>query len=288
MNRQEIIQRHRSMVAYKLAGHTHKEVAEHFCVSDALSYIVCKGIAPQDPVRRHPEKFKGADKQSLGNVEEMIAKKIPGFEYAGNYTGSNGTVQLLCKKCGAIITSAWVTVRHGKTSCPACRDLAVLAKEYEAQCERDMGYQLRQEKKKRAAEDRKRRKAENTHPCVICGKPTTNKYTCSTVCSNKRHNQMKVHRRRIKEKAVTIDKGITLEKLYERDKGVCHICGGHCDWEDYEKRGDTFIAGLEYPSIDHVIPLAKGGPHSWDNVKLAHHYCNTLKRDNIAPSQIPA
>jgi 5-methylcytosine-specific restriction endonuclease McrA len=30
-------------------------------------------------------------------------------------------------------------------------------------------------------------------------------------------------------------------------------------------------------SFDHVIPLAKGGPHSMDNVKLSHFGCNSRK-----------
>lgn len=35
--------------------------------------------------------------------------------------------------------------------------------------------------------------------------------------------------------------------------------------------------GDNYPSVDHIVPLAKGGLHSWDNVQLAHFKCNTLK-----------
>lgn len=49
--------------------------------------------------------------------------------------------------------------------------------------------------------------------------------------------------------------------------------------------GSEFVAvnvvGKTYPSIDHVFPLSKGGLHSWDNVKLAHHYCNTIKSDKV-------
>jgi len=44
--------------------------------------------------------------------------------------------------------------------------------------------------------------------------------------------------------------------------------------------GDTFIAGNMYPSIDHVVPLSRGGLHEWGNVKLAHRICNSIKKDN--------
>ena len=26
--------------------------------------------------------------------------------------------------------------------------------------------------------------------------------------------------------------------------------------------------------------LARGGKHAWENVKLAHHYCNTIKNNH--------
>jgi 5-methylcytosine-specific restriction endonuclease McrA len=35
------------------------------------------------------------------------------------------------------------------------------------------------------------------------------------------------------------------------------------------------------PTVDHIIPLAKGGTHTWDNVQLAHWSCNSDKRDII-------
>ena len=77
-----------------------------------------------------------------------------------------------------------------------------------------------------------------------------------------------------------VDRDISLDKLYSRDKGICYICGEKCDFKDYEERNGHFIAGSNYPSIDHIIPIARGGKHAWDNVKLAHHKCNTNKRDN--------
>jgi len=76
------------------------------------------------------------------------------------------------------------------------------------------------------------------------------------------------------------DADITLSKLIKRDKNICHICSKKCDSNDftYHENG-AYVAGLNHPSEDHVIPLANGGTHTWDNVKLAHKRCNSLKND---------
>jgi 5-methylcytosine-specific restriction endonuclease McrA len=44
--------------------------------------------------------------------------------------------------------------------------------------------------------------------------------------------------------------------------------------------GGNFITGDNYPTIDHITPISKGGTHTWDNVGLACKRCNTLKSNN--------
>ena len=79
-----------------------------------------------------------------------------------------------------------------------------------------------------------------------------------------------------------IDKDISLKRLFRRDKGICHICGKPCDYEDYTRSDKgAFIVGKLYPSIDHVKPLSHGGTHTWDNVRLAHMICNAYKGNKI-------
>lgn len=73
--------------------------------------------------------------------------------------------------------------------------------------------------------------------------------------------------RRARKYGVTADKNIIIKKLYERDNGICQICKQPCKYED--------------KSIDHIIPLSKGGSHTWDNVQLAHLSCNVTKGNRI-------
>jgi len=89
------------------------------------------------------------------------------------------------------------------------------------------------------------------------------------------------YRARRRSSSGVMDRDITLEKLYNRSAGICALCGRHCDYEDYIFNGSVFIAGNNYPSIDHIKPLSKGGSHTWDNIQLAHKRCNSVKSNKI-------
>ena len=120
---------------------------------------------------------------------------------------------------------------------------------------------------------------ENTHICSVCGKEYIAHYPKSKYCS--KTCSRKPLKRRDRYKGITIDNDITLEKLARKDGDVCQICGGVVNWDDKEEKDGVIICGNYYPSIDHIIPISKGGLHSWDNVQLAHRICNTLKCDKV-------
>lgn len=59
-------------------------------------------------------------------------------------------------------------------------------------------------------------------------------------------------------------------EIYKRDGWICGICR--------EKVNPKFV--VPHPlakTIDHIVPLAKGGTHEPKNVQLAHFICNSLK-----------
>lgn len=115
--------------------------------------------------------------------------------------------------------------------------------------------------------------------CPTCGKvfSTTNprKRYCSDECKQRSHDHRINNDNRI-------DRDITLKKLFDRDGGTCKICGGECDFGDYKIKRGKFSAGINYPTIDHIYPLSKGGQHSWKNVQLAHFRCNCKKGNTTA------
>lgn len=85
------------------------------------------------------------------------------------------------------------------------------------------------------------------------------------------------HKGRARKYGVEYVPGITLKKLVKRDGLTCKLCGERCDWDD-KQRG---ACGPLYPSLDHIIPMVRGGGHVWSNVQVAHILCNSIKRDAL-------
>lgn len=122
--------------------------------------------------------------------------------------------------------------------------------------------------------------------CQYCGAlfyclDTSSQKTCSKECSRK-YGNLRRDKRIPKEQIVDTD--ISIRKLFKRDKGKCWICGGECDFNSVSisAKGNKY-PGENYPEVEHVIPISRGGLHSWDNVRLAHHRCNAIKSDQIYP-----
>ena len=222
-------------------------------------------------------------------VSKVIEDKTPCFEYVGGYTGSDGSVYIRCKECGHIQTRSMVSIRHGKVkTCENCKRIAKETEEAIRTAERIANRSRRnaerEEKRQNRIIERLAWEESRRHNCPVCGTETIKQKYCSEACRRKATNHMTEAKRRAKIKNVLVDSDIEIHKLFNRDGGICHICGQYCDWEDYTTVNGTIICGDNYPSIDHVIPLSRGGLHSWDNVMLAHRYCNYLKNDKLIPT----
>ena len=109
---------------------------------------------------------------------------------------------------------------------------------------------------------------------------------CSNECTKKRARKAQKirergyrnHKGRARKYGCAFDSSVTLESLIKRNGLRCAICGKLCNPHDHEWT-DHF--GPKYPTIDHIIPMSKGGGHVWDNVQVAHAICNSIKRDSI-------
>lgn len=118
------------------------------------------------------------------------------------------------------------------------------------------------------------------HECEDCGEKYIAHFPLAKYCPACKKRKERA-RSKHRYDGIAIDKDITLGKLAKRDNNICWICGLFVDWTDKRPGNNTTVVGDMYPSIDHIIPISKGGMHSWDNVALAHMKCNSWKRDMI-------
>lgn len=62
--------------------------------------------------------------------------------------------------------------------------------------------------------------------------------------------------------------------VFERDNWTCNICGNRIN---KRLRGDSWMRA----TLDHIMPLSRGGTHTYDNVAAAHWICNMDKGDSL-------
>lgn len=118
--------------------------------------------------------------------------------------------------------------------------------------------------------------------CERCGDVWQGWGTRNTLCSECLQASKVLRRARRRAMLESGDNTITLKRVWEQCKGVCHLCGQRTDlpsvWQGWNARQEWMPTA---PTIDHVLALANGGTHTWHNVALAHNVCNSTKSDNL-------
>ena len=105
-----------------------------------------------------------------------------------------------------------------------------------------------------------------------------NNVYCSEECrrkGNRLYDELRKNKRLERaRKNGQFDADIDIYKLIERDGGYCYLCGDDVLFTYHYN-------DPKYPTIEHVMPIARGGTHSWDNVKVACRECNTRKSTTL-------
>lgn len=83
------------------------------------------------------------------------------------------------------------------------------------------------------------------------------------------------HARRVRVEQATVER-VDPQVVFDRDGWVCQLCRQPVDrdrrWPD-----------VGSASLDHTVPLAAGGDHSYANTQLAHWICNVRKGARMEP-----
>ena len=282
------------------AGYDYTEVADKLGVDreEVEKYCQYHNLKYQDlgNENRHAHMGGGLNKgKTVVDWDKRVREVLGGrFELVSWILTDSGESRLTvkCTTCGTEKEISSISLRSRQSnrivSCKNCSHLETEQRHKQEQEKREFEKWQRDLKK---IADKSRKKTQMSFRfCEDCGMVlSSNRVSLCESCSIKhirQNNRNKEHRRRIRKHRV-FDKTITLEKLYDRDNGVCYLCNRTCDWSDFQMVNGNFIVGGSYPTVEHIKPLCKGGEHSWSNVKLACFACNTKKGtkyyENIAP-----
>lgn len=264
---------------------TTKQIAEKYSIHETNVLRRCKklGIKPVTAPKDMSglKRYWGQRNENLRNFacfgecwhfissfNETCNKKHPDFQYMeSRRIGTTIRVRLKCKACGTIVERNQSTVLQKNIRCECCKEQN----------------KLRDERVKLMRFFIALKDAKTPKICACCGEEFYSVYPTTVYCSEQcrkraklnRTGNTKNYRHRARKYGCSYESGITRIAVVRRDKNTCQICGKICNPND--KRWGTF--GPDYPTLDHKIPLAKGGPHSWSNVQCACGECNSIKRD---------
>lgn len=129
----------------------------------------------------------------------------------------------------------------------------------------------------------------NGKSCEVCGAVLFGRQlvTCSRTCRNQRLRQSGAFkdarqryratdkgracqdRRRARKREAFVAE-VNRTEIFARDNWTCLLCG-----QPVDRR--VVAPELLAPTLDHIIPLARGGTHEPENVQCAHFICNSRK-----------
>lgn len=135
-------------------------------------------------------------------------------------------------------------------------------------------------RKNKNRSETKKQKKELMYICKECGRSFVPAYQdkrrhfCSIECCTRNSHRTARVIRRARMHEVKYEP-IDFIKILERDKWRCYLCG--CQTPRHLRGSIDDIA----PEVDHIIPLAKGGPHISENLACICRYHNQIKGDAL-------
>ena len=271
-----------AIIAMRKQGVSISLIAERLNVDKSIVGTVCRkaglGLNTIELTERKSNKPKvprnqWADRDMNEEGRQAVEKYAPEYEYIGGYTGSDGTLVIRHKACGYTFRTSAITLRHKQVGCYLCNQI-----EKQKQKEKEKEAQARLIEVTRFNRPVPKYKPIQLKACPVCGAfyyAINRARYCSDECAKearRKYDNTKKYKRRVN--AQTKDSaGITARRLYIKYRGICWLCGKLCDITA-SPNSDL------YPSVDHVKPISKGGLDSWDNVRLAHRICNSVRSNH--------
>lgn len=239
-------------------------------------------------------------------IEKFNTKFAGRFEYIEGYKNCESIISCRCLACGTIKTVTAQCVRKNRTTVVVCKGCYQKEREIEkAQATKQQKYcaicgvEIDNSRivcstecgAERAVRMREQKFIPKLKKCRECGNEYMTEFRrggigliefCSEKCKEEattkvkqeQHRRKDIKRRKRLAENGKVDYSITLRKVIQKFGLTCALCGKKVNTKVHSNHND-------YPSIDHIIPVSKGGTHTWGNVQLAHRGCNSTKNNSL-------
>lgn len=111
------------------------------------------------------------------------------------------------------------------------------------------------------------RKTESDRRWYLLNQEKQQKYTRAWRVANPEYSAVASSQRRAREASADRIESIRREVVFGRDSGVCYLC--------------KLPVNPDAWHLDHIIPLTRGGNHTYDNVAVSHPECNCRKYNKL-------
>jgi len=118
--------------------------------------------------------------------------------------------------------------------------------------------------------------------CDWCGDAFTARFRSHRFCRLDCTTRASRARRRARKRGADGRiEDVSFGEVWGRDSGLCWLCSEPID---VQAAVPDDLAG----TMDHVIPLSRGGGHTFENVRLAHFICNSRRGDRVEAELVSA
>lgn len=195
-----------------------------------------------------------------------------------------------CRRCGAAFSPFNAASMYCSNACKvaACKERSNPARrrvrsmaEISAEKIRREAENVRQQLERRAARASivaAREAIKNRKRMCRCGSELTTPRVrlCETCLGQNRAASKRISRLsgKARKRAATVER-VDPVRVFERDRWKCQLCGSRTP----KRRRGSYEANA--PEIDHIVPLALGGSHSYVNVQCACRKCNIAKSATV-------
>lgn len=237
--------------------------------------VTCKGCgrAVTRVLRRGPNGKRQAIRGSKADTKSWCSRQCR-FDYLKARTAA----KLLCRLIARLIR----TVLVGNPECTVCGDAVPWGRTSTCskECCRERGRQ-RSRQTYESLTGVRLRPASGDRPCRLCSRKITPDVALGrgrSVC-----DYCNLHRRTFKSRAIMYGvkyEHVSRAAVFRRDGWRCQLCSKKV-LRKAKRNRHTKRLHPRTASLDHIIPMSKGGDHVEANVQCACLACNVRKNANI-------